>query len=464
MYKKLALFEEPNDNSICEVTWYDNDRKVDIITRKNRKADFLKQYKRISADEYFNPRTGNVEKYKRRDTKNKSVAFKNLKIGNQYCLNTFEGNETEKIIELYFKTKIKDTHQLTNILSDFLEDLKQEIKPIMYLRILLYNGKHRPICHFWLKTKDNSKLEISQELLEKLWKKHGTVKQIDLTKENREEKAEYHYNGCKTDCYPRNIHILSCSRDIKPLRKEYLTRAETREKLKGFIPKYQSATVQAEKVDGKEVELQRTSYESYVKVKDIRTVKLCRNTIHKRYKGTIIKDIYFPQQEKKLKKELEISQKLQEVQEIMKQKNFDSIAEIKRIDNKNEFNLIYKNTQKVLPLKYKSIEEILALMKTTKAIAVEKRKEELDIQRDIENKADTLENLLLLVKETNWNINELAKDRNIQLSQAEKEFISNMKDDYNQYEIQLNAIVNRYNRQVGRKAKRRRRKRVAEQY
>lgn len=464
MYKKLALFEEPNDNNICEVTWYDNDRKVDIITRKNKKVDFLKNYKRVSADEYFNPRTGNVEKYKRKDTKNKSVAFKNLKIGNQYCLNTFEGNETEKIIELYFKTKIKDTHQLTNILSDFLEDLKQEIKPIMYLRILLYNGKHRPICHFWLKTKDNSKLEISQELLEKLWKKHGTVKQIDLTKENREEKAEYHYNGCKTDCYPRNIHILSYSRDIKPLRKEYLTRAETRDKLKGFLPKYQSATVQVEKVNGKEVELQRTSYESYVKVKDIRTVKLCRNTIHKRYKGIIIKGIYFHQQEKKLKKELEINQKLQEVQEIMKQKNFDSIAEIKRIDDKNEFNLIYKNTQKVLPLKYKSIEEILALMKTTKAIAVEKRKEELDIQRDIENKADTLENLLLLIKETNWNINELAKDRNIQLSQTEKEFITNMKDDYNQYEIQLNAIVNRYNRQVGINVKRRRRKRVTEQY
>ena len=463
MYKKLALFEEPNDNSICEVTWYDNDRKVDIITRKNRKADFLKQYKRISADEYFNPRTGNVEKYKRKDTKNKSVAYKNLKISNQYCLNTFEGNETEKIIELYVNKKIKDTHQLTNILSDFLEDLKQEIKPVMYIRVLLYKAKHEPICHFWLKTKDNSKLEISQELLEKLWKKHGTVKQIDLTKENREEKAEYHYNGCKTDCYPRNIHILSCSRDIKPLRKEYLTRVETREKLKGFVPKYQSATVQVEKINGEEIELQRTSYESYVKVKDIRTVKLYRNTIHKRYKGIIIKGIYAHQQEQKLQKELEINQKLQEVQEIMKQKNIDSLAEIERIDNKNEFNLICKNTKKVLPLKHKSIEEILALMKTTKAIAVEKRKEELDIQRDIENKADTLENLLLLVKETNWNINELAKDRNIQLSQAEKEFISNMKDDYNQYEIQLNAIVNRYNRQVGRKVKRRR-KRVAEQY
>lgn len=102
-------------------------------------------------------------------------------------------------------------------------------------------------------------------------------------------------------------------------------------------------------------------------------------------------------------------------------------------------------------------------MKTTKAIAVEKRKEELDIQRDIENKADTLENLLLLVKETNWNINELAKDRNIQLSQAERAFIDNMKDDYNLYEIRLATMVNRYNRQVGRKVKRRR-KRVAEQY
>lgn len=377
MYKRFAFFEEPSDNSICEVTWYDNDRKVDIITRKNRKAEFLKKYKRVSADEYFNPRTGKVEKYKRKDTKNKSVAFKNLKTSNQYCLNNFEGNETEKIIELYVNKKIKDTHQLTNILSDFLEDLKQEIKPVMYIRVLLYKEKHKPICHFWLKTKDNSKLEISQELLEKLWKKHGTVEQIDLTKENREEKAEYHYNGCRTDCYPHNIHILSYSRDIKPLRKEYLTRAEVKEKLKGFSPTYQSATVQGERVNGKEVELQRTSYEGYVKVKDIRTVKLCRNTIHKQFKGIIIKGVYAHQQEQKRQKELEISKKVQKVQEILKQKNLDSIVEVVRINNTNEFNLIYKSTGNKFPLKYKSIDNILSLMEITKSYAVEKRKEEL---------------------------------------------------------------------------------------
>ena len=48
MYKKSDLFEEPSDNNICEVTWYDNNRKVDIITRKSEKVDFLKNYKRVS--------------------------------------------------------------------------------------------------------------------------------------------------------------------------------------------------------------------------------------------------------------------------------------------------------------------------------------------------------------------------------------------------------------------------------
>ena len=82
---------------------------------------------------------------------------------------------------------------------------------------------------------------------------------------------------------------------------------------------------------------------------------------------------------------------------------------------------------------------------------------------DIENKADSFENLLIQVKETNWNLNELTKYRNIQLSQTEKEFIDSMKGNYEQYEIQLWKMVNRYNRQVGRKVKRRR-KRVANQY
>lgn len=462
MYKKTDLFREPSNNSKCTVTWYDNNRKVDIITRKSEKADFLKKYKRVSADEYFNPRTGTVEKYKQKDNKSKSVAFRNLKTGNQICLNNFEGNETEKIIELYFNKKMKDIHQLKNILDEFLEDLKLEIKPIMYIKILLYNGKHKPICHFWLKTKDNSKLEISQKLLDKLWKKHGTVKQIDLTKENREEKAEYHYNGCKTSYYPRNIHIVSHSRDIKPLRIEYLTRAELKEKIKGFTPKYQSATVQVEKVNGKEIEVQRTDYETYVKVKDIRTVKLCRNIIHKRYKGIIVKGIYAHQQEQKRQKELEINKKLQKVQEILKQKNLDSIVEVARINNTNEFNLIEKETGNNLPLKYKSIDNILSLMETTKSHTVKERKEKLDMQSDIENKADTFENLLIQVRETNWNLNELTKYRNIQLSQTEKEFIDSMKGNYEQYEIQLGTMVNKYNRQAGRKVKRR--KRVAEQY
>ena len=61
----------------------------------------------------------------------------------------------------------------------------------------------------------------------------------------------------------------------------------------------------------------------------------------------------------------------------MKQKNLDSIVEVARINNTNEFNLIYKSTGNNLPLKYKSIDNILSLMEITKSYAVKERKEEL---------------------------------------------------------------------------------------
>lgn len=73
------------------------------------------------------------------------------------------------------------------------------------------------------------------------------------------------------------------------------------------------------------------------------------------------------------------------------------------------------------------------------------------MQNDFEYKTDTLENLLLLVRETNWNIEELVKDRRIKLSQREKDFIWNMQNDYNTYEIKLKSIVNRNNIKAGRK-------------
>ena len=79
----------------------------------------------------------------------------------------------------------------------------------------------------------------------------------------------------------------------------------------------------------------------------------------------------------------------------------------------------------------------------------------------LENKIDEFENLLLLVRETYMNIQEIEKDGSVKLSQQEKEFIHNMKGDYVSYEIQLEIMIRRCNKQAGRKIKR---KRLVEQY
>lgn len=365
-------FIEPGDNDYQILTWYDNNTRVEVVTRKNNKTNFLSKYRRISANEYFNPRTKQIEKYKKKRTKNSQKAFGILKRSSLLLLNNIEGNNTEKLIKASFNKKQKDTKVVMKVFNEFFKKLKKHIPPIMYIRIWIYPGMHYPICHLWLKTIDNSKLEISQELLEKLWGETGTVEQVEITKENREKITNYCSVNKKS--YPHNLHILYASKGIKPPFKEEVTHKVAKEKLKGFERVYASATAQKEKIDDRYIELQRTSYEGYIKVKDIKPLRLNIETKSNKYTGIIKKGIYAKQQEQKRIETEKEERFFQEFQRLLKEINYDKKYAVTRTNKQNEYNFIIKDTGEVIAMHHLEI-YLDGLRKTVKNYKESKKKQ-----------------------------------------------------------------------------------------
>ena len=265
-------FTKPNSSSKSIIKWYDNKEKALVVTKEFLSNKSISYCTRLSKMEYFDKRLNSVRKYnkKHKRCKERTTAFGRLGFGNRLILCNFEGNSSEILIKLHFSKKIKDSKQVTKLSNKFLNQLKKKITPIIYIKVWIYRGLHSPECHLWLKTIDNSKLEIPQSLLEELWKENGTVEQQEITKENREKLANYLSDNYRssTRFYPHLLHIITYSRNyIKFEENEPIIYEQLNDKLKGFEKQFQSTKrIFINEVSGQR-EIVRVSYETYYKNK-----------------------------------------------------------------------------------------------------------------------------------------------------------------------------------------------------
>ncbi len=259
---------EQTSYSVSKMVWYNDKKGVDVVTREGKNPPSFNWCKRISETEYIDCETGEIKKYNKKKVKSPNVAFRSLRLGTRLLQSNIEGNEAERLIELCFAKKEKDSKKVVKKVNRFTIRLKNKIKqPVDIIKIWLYDARHQPRCHIWLKTKDNSKLEISQEMLEELWGAIGTVTQIEITKRNINKLRDYFLDKgkYKLGFYPMNLHIVTKSRGMKPLVIEkHIGKSELREKLKGYKPIYQNDIVQVVKTKNG-AEIQSVIFETYIK-------------------------------------------------------------------------------------------------------------------------------------------------------------------------------------------------------
>lgn len=263
-------YTKPKSNSKSIIKWYDNKQKALVITKEVLNNRPINYCSRLSKEEYFDKRTNEVRKYskKRKRCKESRAVFGKLGFANRLILCNIEGNDTESLIKLHFDNKIKDPKQVTKLVNKFFEKLKKEIPLVKYIKVIIYKGLHCPECHLWLKTIDNSKLEIPPNLIEELWKENGTVEQQEITKGNRGKLANYlsEENRSHTKSYPHLLHIVTHSRkNIKLEEEEPIIYNQLDDKLGDFEMQFQSTKRIYINDNLGQREIIRMTYETYYK-------------------------------------------------------------------------------------------------------------------------------------------------------------------------------------------------------
>ena len=207
-------FREPSPDEQTTIYKYDQEKRMDLVTKKYKNSEHIKIYKRVSGKQMINEITGEIKDYKSRVNKNYSQVIIKLKGTYRILLNNFNGEDSEIIIILWWDVEIIDIREENPSVKNFLEKLQRRFPQIIFVKVLLYRDKTRPEYHLWIKTRDGTRLEIDEATIKALWEDETKRAKVEpITKENRYSKAEYFANKqYNKNVYPTSIQICTFSR------------------------------------------------------------------------------------------------------------------------------------------------------------------------------------------------------------------------------------------------------------
>ena len=282
-------FREPGSEETTTIYRYDNNKRMDFVTKKYKSSEHIKIYERISGKQMVNVITGEIKDFKHRESKTYSQVVRKLKATNRLLIDNFSGDDSEMIIVLGSGGEIIDIRIENRQTKNFCEKLQRRLPPIIFVKVLLYRVKNIPEYHLWIKTVDGSKLEIDETTIKALWEDGTRTARIEkITKENRYSKADYFTNKqYNKNVYPTSVQICTFSRGkgINLGIAETVDRDTATEQAKGFTRTFAVCKSQTEYINGVEQETQLTTYESYIR--EPKKIKL-NKTKNAKYKGSKI--------------------------------------------------------------------------------------------------------------------------------------------------------------------------------
>ena len=134
----------------------------------------LNRFIRINQYEYIDKETGEIKKYKKTQTRNQSPnelrkTFKNLR---RTINSNFTGTDSEKHITLTFSAQSIEPKSVHTEFKRWWRTMKKLFPTLEYICILEPNSTQGNWhLHILVKLMNNESLDISQELLNKTWKK-----------------------------------------------------------------------------------------------------------------------------------------------------------------------------------------------------------------------------------------------------------------------------------------------------
>lgn len=241
---------------------------IDLETRAKEKGPNIGRYKKISKNEVKDTVTNKIITCRSRDVKEEKALFKNFKGISRLILANFFGTDAEMLTKFGYDNGPIDTYR--DFEYCFRKLQRRAKQKLLYIVVLQYQSNGLPRLECWLKTADNSKINLTQELVEECWK-CGTVETVKLTPTNIVGLAQYFIpkNHSRLDSFPINAKLYRTSRKgIRKVTVEILDYEEAEKRVTGMERTFASTKKLVDKVNGKEILYQQTSYESYSKPKE----------------------------------------------------------------------------------------------------------------------------------------------------------------------------------------------------
>lgn len=266
--KKLP-YNKPDKDNLCLVYSHLHGNRLDFVVKKKNITSKINNYRRIKGNKIINSLTGEVKKCKIHAFQTPQEVFKKLKYSYYLITENWFGTDCEMLIHLkYDKTTIPQ--QMSKDFESFSRKFQRRIgQKIRYVNILLYNSEKVPYYAFWISSTENKEILMSKRELQSIWT-HGEITITKLTENNLDQLADYYIakkHNCRLDVYPANVKVFRTSRTgIEKVEPEQMT-YEKAEKLVQDEYKMIFGTTKTltDTVNGKEIELQRYNFESYIK-------------------------------------------------------------------------------------------------------------------------------------------------------------------------------------------------------
>ncbi len=167
---KNKMPDKPAPDEQATVYPFNNNKQFDLETRKYQDLSHITLYKRIDGNKMLNESTGEIIDIKIKEKRVGRAVFRTMKVVYRVIKNNFDGTKSEILIILEFDEPITDIEKLNKLIKSVIEKLKRKLVEIVFIRVLVYREENKPEIEIWVKKADDSKIEITQEEIEQLWK------------------------------------------------------------------------------------------------------------------------------------------------------------------------------------------------------------------------------------------------------------------------------------------------------
>ncbi len=285
---KERVPSKPSPDEQSTVYPFNDNKQFDIETRKYQNLGHISLYRRIKGNKMVSVATGEVIDIKKKEKRVSRAVFKIFKQLYRLIKNNFFGRNSEILIILEFEEPITDIEEINKLTKSIIEKTQRRLGKIVFIRVLVYYEENKPEIEIWVKKADNSKIEITEEEIEKLWN-NGKVTVRNITKNNIDYVASYFKRNIEMDLYPTGIKIYSTSKDIKKVAPIVMSYEDAEKLVAGYTPTYSGAVSIKENIENTEKEIQHITYESFEKKETQRKIKSYKTTKPVKAKGNFAK-------------------------------------------------------------------------------------------------------------------------------------------------------------------------------